>query len=104
MDRLVAGRPALTATAVGELCEEPTLGQLREALSIEAGHLLVSRPDSFRQRAGEDRQQLGTHHNLRHESLTGRRATPPPDRHRRDPPCSGRCYFTSIFSGSLIAK
>ncbi|MFF5408546.1 hypothetical protein ACFY8K_37585 [Streptomyces misionensis] len=58
LDRLVAGRPALTAAAVDELCEEPTLGQLREALLIPAGRLLVTRPEETRHRADEDRQQL----------------------------------------------
>ncbi|NJP74434.1 hypothetical protein [Streptomyces sp. C1-2] len=58
LDRLVVGRPALTAAAVDELCHEPTLGQLREALSIPAGHLLVARREESRQRADEDRQHL----------------------------------------------
>ncbi|MFE7045690.1 hypothetical protein ACFU9X_41710 [Streptomyces atratus] len=59
LDRLVTGRPALSASKVGELCKEPSLGQLREALSIPAERLLVARNDpSFWKRTDDARQAL----------------------------------------------
>ncbi|MEV5203221.1 hypothetical protein [Streptomyces sp. NPDC053720] len=58
-DRVVAGVPALSASKVDELCEEPTLEQLRRALSIPVERLLSARKDpSYRKRAHEDRQAL----------------------------------------------
>ncbi|MEU1628258.1 hypothetical protein ABZ746_23595 [Streptomyces sp. NPDC020096] len=58
LDRVVGGRPALTAAAVTALCEEPTLGQLREALSIPCSDLLVAREPAFRDRHEEDRHEM----------------------------------------------
>lgn len=46
LERVVGGRPALTAEAVGVLCEEPTLGELRDALSIPSTTLLIARRES----------------------------------------------------------
>ncbi|MCX5346111.1 hypothetical protein [Streptomyces atratus] len=44
---------------MGELCEEPSLGQVREALSIPVERLLVARNDpSFWKRADDERQAL----------------------------------------------
>lgn len=58
LDRVVGGRPALTAAAVTELCEEPALGQLRDALSIPCSDLLIARESAFRDRHEEDRREL----------------------------------------------
>lgn len=58
LDRVVGGRPALTASAVTELCEEPTLGQLRDALSIPCSDLLIAREPVVRDRHEEERQAL----------------------------------------------
>ncbi|WP_327349037.1 hypothetical protein [Streptomyces europaeiscabiei] len=58
LDRLVGGRPALTAAAVSELCEEPTLGRLRDALSIPCTDLLVARDLDWRDRHEEERRGL----------------------------------------------
>jgi hypothetical protein len=58
LDRVVGGRPALTAAAVTQLCEEPAFGQLRDALSIPSTDLLIARESSFRDRHEEDRREL----------------------------------------------
>ncbi|WP_143659237.1 hypothetical protein [Streptomyces sp. SA15] len=58
LDRVVGGRPALTAAAVTELCEEPARGQLRDALSIPCTDLLIAREPAFRDRHEEDRREL----------------------------------------------
>jgi hypothetical protein len=41
-------KPPLTASVVEELCQEPTLGRLREALSVPAADFLPDRERSFR--------------------------------------------------------
>ncbi|MGW5450197.1 hypothetical protein [Streptomyces asiaticus] len=58
LDRVTGGRPALTAAVVTALCEEPTLGQLRDALSIPCTDLLIAREPAFRDRHEEERQAL----------------------------------------------
>ncbi|MFE2182580.1 hypothetical protein [Streptomyces sp. NPDC059455] len=58
LDRVVGGRPALTAAVVTALCEEPTLGQLRDALSIPCTDLLIAREPAFRDRHDEERHEL----------------------------------------------
>lgn len=58
LDRVVNGRPALTAAAVTALCEEPSLGELRKALSIPCTGLLIAREPSIRDRHDMDRQVL----------------------------------------------
>ncbi|MCQ8836462.1 hypothetical protein [Streptomyces malaysiensis] len=58
LDRVVSGRPTFTAAAVTALCEEPTLGQLRDALSIPCTDLLVAREPAFRDRHEEERHLL----------------------------------------------
>ncbi|OIK08233.1 hypothetical protein [Streptomyces monashensis] len=58
LDRLVGGRPAMTAAAITALCEEPTLGRLREALSIPCTDLLVAREPDFRDRYEDARRGL----------------------------------------------
>lgn len=42
--RVVETKPALTVTGVEELCQEPTLGQLHEALSVPVADLTPERP------------------------------------------------------------
>ncbi|WP_055534324.1 hypothetical protein [Streptomyces graminilatus] len=58
LDRVVGGRPKLTAAGVTALCEEPSLGQLRDALSIPCTDLLIARESWFREQRDEDRQGL----------------------------------------------
>ncbi|MFC9431920.1 hypothetical protein [Streptomyces sp. NPDC056987] len=57
LDRLVRCRPPLTEAAVTRLCDEPTLGELRAALSIRHTRLFLARPHKERQEA-EDRRQM----------------------------------------------
>ncbi|MGW5250947.1 hypothetical protein ACWEQN_46005 [Streptomyces sp. NPDC004129] len=54
LDRLVGGRPALTAAAVTALGEDPALGQLRDALSIPCTDPLIAREHDWRDRHEED--------------------------------------------------
>ncbi|MCX4681879.1 hypothetical protein OG413_42515 [Streptomyces sp. NBC_01433] len=69
-DRLVTGTPALTASKVDELCEEPTLEQLRRALSIPVERLLSARKDpSHRKRTDEERQALITMLDCAHRDI-----------------------------------
>ncbi|MCX4451605.1 hypothetical protein [Streptomyces sp. NBC_01789] len=42
--RVVDNKPPLTVTGVEELCQEPTLGQLHEALSAPVADLVPARP------------------------------------------------------------
>lgn len=56
-DRLVQGRPPLTAVTVQGLFEEPTLAQLRDALLIPPSQLLVARDDILILEMMEERQQ-----------------------------------------------
>ncbi|TVL87523.1 hypothetical protein CD790_33115 [Streptomyces sp. SAJ15] len=58
LDRVVGGRPALSAAAVTALCEEPTLGQLRDALSIPCADLLIACEPELRDRHEEERLEL----------------------------------------------
>lgn len=58
LDRLVRGHRPLTAADVTRLCEEPTLGQLRAALSIPLTDLFVAREPEARRRRDADRTQL----------------------------------------------
>jgi len=58
LDRVVRDRPALTAAEVTALCEEPSLGQLRDALSLPCTDLLIAREPWFRDKRDEDRQKL----------------------------------------------
>ncbi|MEU2181018.1 hypothetical protein [Streptomyces thermolilacinus] len=44
LQRVAEAKPPLTAKAVEELCQEPTLGRLREALSVPVADLLPERP------------------------------------------------------------
>ncbi|QJT06345.1 hypothetical protein G9272_43580 [Streptomyces asoensis] len=46
LERIARAKPPLTATAVEELCQEPTLGRLREALSVSAADFLPARERS----------------------------------------------------------
>ncbi|MGW5070668.1 hypothetical protein ACWEQJ_32090 [Streptomyces cyaneofuscatus] len=43
LQRVVDAKPPLSPTAVGELCQEPTLGQLHQALSVPVADLLPQR-------------------------------------------------------------
>ena len=43
LERVARAKPALTAATVEELCREPTLGRLREALSVPAADFLPAR-------------------------------------------------------------
>ncbi|MFH9425411.1 hypothetical protein [Streptomyces sp. NPDC017529] len=43
LQRVAEAKPPLTAATVGELCQEPTLGRLHEALSAPVAHLLPKR-------------------------------------------------------------
>ncbi|WP_157852785.1 hypothetical protein RFN58_29515 [Streptomyces iakyrus] len=47
-------KPPLTAAAVEALCQEPTLGQLREALSVPAADFLPVHERRF----GDDREEM----------------------------------------------
>ncbi|RNG37374.1 hypothetical protein [Streptomyces botrytidirepellens] len=58
LDRIVGDRPALTAVAVTRLCEEPSLGQLRDALSIPCSDLLIAREPEVQDRHEERRHAL----------------------------------------------
>ncbi|MFF2518469.1 hypothetical protein [Streptomyces sp. NPDC058086] len=40
LERLASGKPPLTASAVKELCQEPPLGRLRDALAVPAARFL----------------------------------------------------------------
>ncbi|MDX2565330.1 hypothetical protein PV371_37835 [Streptomyces sp. TX20-6-3] len=44
LQRVVEAKPPLTAKVVEELCQEPTLGQLHEALSVPVADLVPERP------------------------------------------------------------
>ncbi|MCG7527782.1 hypothetical protein MHW47_25525 [Streptomyces sp. OfavH-34-F] len=44
LQRVAEAKPPLTAKTVEELCQEPTLGRLREALSVPVADLLPERP------------------------------------------------------------
>lgn len=48
LERVALAKPPLTASVVEELCQEPTLGRLREALSVPAADFLPDRERSFR--------------------------------------------------------
>lgn len=48
LERVAQAKTPLTASAVEELCQEPTLGRLREALSVPAADFLPARDRSFR--------------------------------------------------------
>ena len=48
LERVAQAKPPLTASTVEELCQEPTLGRLREALSVPAADFLPDRERSFR--------------------------------------------------------
>ncbi|MFJ1847480.1 hypothetical protein [Streptomyces sp. NPDC088146] len=43
LQRVAEAKPPLTAATVGELCQEPTLGRLHEALSVPVADLLPER-------------------------------------------------------------
>lgn len=47
LERVAKAEPPLTASAVKELCQEPALGRLREALSVPAAGVLPARERSF---------------------------------------------------------
>ncbi|MEC4020457.1 hypothetical protein [Streptomyces sp. H27-D2] len=47
LQRVAEAKPPLTATTVGELCQEPTLGRLHEALSVPVADLLPERDHSL---------------------------------------------------------
>ncbi|MEU3620469.1 hypothetical protein ABZ725_50690 [Streptomyces sp. NPDC006872] len=48
LERVARAKPSLTASTVEELCQEPTLGRLRDALSVSAADFLPDRERSFR--------------------------------------------------------
>ncbi|MFJ4569073.1 hypothetical protein ACIP4U_36555 [Streptomyces caelestis] len=48
LERVAQAKPPLTASAVEQLCQEPTLGRLREALSVPAADFLPARERRFR--------------------------------------------------------
>lgn len=49
LERVARAKPPLTASVVEDLCQEPTLGRLREALSVPAADFLPARErSSFR--------------------------------------------------------
>ncbi|MFI6055448.1 hypothetical protein ACIBCO_35850 [Streptomyces violascens] len=56
LDRVVHDRPAPTAAQVTALCEEPSLGELRESLAVTG--LLVTREPSYREWHDEERNRL----------------------------------------------
>ncbi|MFI9103358.1 hypothetical protein ACIGXA_22830 [Streptomyces fildesensis] len=56
LDRLVSERPPLDADAVEELCQEPTIGRLRAALSIPSSRLIA--PSDGEQ---QDEVPIGSH-------------------------------------------
>ncbi|MFI1606961.1 hypothetical protein ACH4YN_33250 [Streptomyces griseofuscus] len=58
LDRLVGDRPALTAATITTLCEEPTLGQLRDALLIPCTNLLIARDRNWQDQHEEERRDL----------------------------------------------
>lgn len=47
LQRVAEAKPPLSATTVGELCQEPTLGRLHEALSVPVADLLPEREHSI---------------------------------------------------------
>ncbi|MFI6731056.1 hypothetical protein [Streptomyces atratus] len=47
LQRVAEAKPPLTAATVEELCQEPTLGRLHEALSVPVADLLPEREHSF---------------------------------------------------------
>lgn len=53
LERVAQAKPPLTAFTVQELCQEPTLGRLREALSVPAADFLPDREHSFRDERNE---------------------------------------------------
>ncbi|MEV5273427.1 hypothetical protein [Streptomyces werraensis] len=53
LERVAHAKPPLAAAAVEGLCQEPTLGQLREALSVPAADFLPARERRF----GDDREE-----------------------------------------------
>ncbi|MFJ1751139.1 hypothetical protein ACIOJD_33665 [Streptomyces sp. NPDC088116] len=57
LDRLIQCRPPLAEDTVTRLCEEPTLGELRSALSIPHTTLFLARGQKVRQDS-EDRRQM----------------------------------------------
>ncbi|MFF3733294.1 hypothetical protein ACFYXM_23990 [Streptomyces sp. NPDC002476] len=70
LDRVVTGAPALSASRVDKLCEEPTLEELRRALSIPTELLLSARKHpSFWKRAAEERQELLTRLHYTHRDI-----------------------------------
>jgi hypothetical protein len=58
LDRLVNSRRPLTLDEVTRLCGEPTLGDLRAALSIPVTGLVVARGPATRERHEEERKRL----------------------------------------------
>ncbi|GGU51778.1 hypothetical protein [Streptomyces violascens] len=56
LERVVHGRPAPTADQVTGLCDEPSLGELRECLKVTG--LLIARDPWFREQREEERQML----------------------------------------------
>ncbi len=48
LERVARAKPPLTASVVEELCQEPTLGRLREALSVPAADFLPAREHGLR--------------------------------------------------------
>ncbi|WP_411146735.1 hypothetical protein [Streptomyces sp. x-80] len=47
LQRVAEAKPPLSATTVGELCQEPTLGRLHEALSVPVADLLPEHEHSI---------------------------------------------------------
>ncbi|MFD8255189.1 hypothetical protein [Streptomyces werraensis] len=54
LERVAHAKPPLAAAAVEGLCQEPSLGQLREALSVPAADFLPARERRF----GDDREEM----------------------------------------------
>ncbi|MEU6445018.1 hypothetical protein [Streptomyces sp. NPDC047046] len=54
LERVAHAKPPLTASVVQELCQEPTLGRLRQALSVPAADFLPAHELRF----GDDREEM----------------------------------------------
>ncbi|MDX3136996.1 hypothetical protein PV367_46060 [Streptomyces europaeiscabiei] len=54
LERVARAKPPLTASVVKELCQEPTLGRLREALAVPAADFMPARERSF----GDERKEM----------------------------------------------
>ncbi|MFF1733747.1 helix-turn-helix domain-containing protein [Streptomyces sp. NPDC058247] len=58
LERVAQGRPALSASEVAALCEEPTLNELRQALSLPGAALLPARDAAYQEWHDRSREEL----------------------------------------------